>query len=83
MDEKKIENEIRLIIDKYYGRGYFDSNLDFMNGVNGWDFDSLEFVQLIVYVEERFNIIIDFDEEFHTMNELVEIVAKKMKKEEE
>lgn len=81
MEKHSIEKEVRIIIEKEFGKKDIVSNLDFMNGINGWDFDSLDFVRMIVLVEKYFDIIIDFDEEFQTLNELVEIVHKKLRKE--
>lgn len=48
-----------------------------MNSNQGWDMDSLEFAQFIADVEECFDIIIDFDEEFYSLDELIEIIKRK------
>lgn len=82
MERKKIEEKVREIIEKRFGKKDIKDNSEFLNGINGWDLDSLGLVRLIVEVEECFDIIVDFDEEFHTMNDLVEIIYNKLRKEE-
>ena len=77
MEKKRIEEKIREILQQEFKKEGIDNNSEFMDGIDGWDLDSLEFVRLIVSVEKCFSVIIDFDEEFHTMNELVEIIQRK------
>lgn len=48
-----------------------------MNSNQGWGMDSLQFAQFIADVEEYFDIIIDFDEEFYSLDELIEIIKRK------
>lgn len=80
MEKSKIEKETMDILCEKFGKKKTGKGNEFMNSMQGWDMDSLEFAQFIVNVEEHFNIEIGFDEEFYTMDELVEIIKKKEEK---
>ena len=76
MERIRIEDKI-VILQTKYGKERIGEGMEFMNSNQGWDMDSLEFSQFIVDVEDCFDIEIDFDKEFYTMDELVEIIIGK------
>ncbi len=77
MERIRIEDKIVNILQTKYGKERIGEGMEFMNSNQGWDMDSLEFSQFIVDVEDCFDIEIDFDKEFYTMDELVEIIIGK------
>ena len=77
MERIRIEDKIVNILQTKYGKERIGEGMEFMYSNQGWDMDSLEFSQFIVDVEDCFDIEIDFDKEFYTMDELVEIIIGK------
>lgn len=65
----------KILNDTYdVGDVYLDSVLS--NGEKGLDLDSLEIVSLIVKIEEEFDIVIDFDVLFITVEDIVKEICR-------
>lgn len=66
MIRKHLNYDISITKDMYLEDG--------QNGVAGLGLDSLEIVKLIVMIEDKYNIIVDFNVRFWTIGDMVEYV---------
>ena len=78
MDRMQIFNEIALMLENTYGKCNVSENTMLSNGEDSLDLDSLEIVNLIIQIEKKFDIIIDFDVFFNTVGDLVSNVYEQL-----
>ena len=81
MNSQNILHELNELVKKQFPEVDFDVNLQTkLTGEkeNSLDLSSLDIVTLIVNIEERFDIIIDFDKVYVTMEDIVNDVEKKL-----
>lgn len=74
--EKEIFSDICLILKESFDKNNISLESTLSKGENSLDLNSLEIVSFIVKVEENFNIIIDFDVLFVTVQDVVNEVQR-------
>lgn len=78
MEYMQIFEDISSILKEKYGKNNVNFDTGLTNGENSLDLDSLEIVRLIIQIEEKYNIIIDLDILFKTVDDIVSEVYKKL-----
>lgn len=74
MDKNEIFEIVAQIINENFNKEVTDGRMQLGAGDAGLELNSIEIVQLVVLVEEKFDIIFDFDRLFYTVDEIVEEV---------
>lgn len=75
-NEKEIFGDICLILKESFDKNNISLASTLSKGDNSLDLNSIEIVSFIMKVEENFNIIIDFDVLFVTVQDVVNEVQK-------
>lgn len=74
-DEKTILEDIRKMLHPYYPSVDINAEtfLEYGDGSH-LDMSSLEIIQFIVMIEEKYDIIIDFEDRFYTIGDTVRAI---------
>lgn len=75
-NEKEIFGDICLILKESFDKNNISLASTLSKGDNSLDLNSIEIVSFIMKVEENFNIIIDFDVLFVTVQDVVNEVQR-------
>lgn len=78
MERKEIYDRICSIIEKEFDITVCNENMYLDNTPIGLELDSMQIVMLITLVEENFNIIIDYDVEFHMISDILDWLEKSL-----
>lgn len=74
MNKAEIFQIIAQIINEKFNKVVTDCTMQLGAGDSGLELNSIEIVELVILVEEKFDIIFDFDKLFYTVDEIVEEV---------
>lgn len=76
MERKQIYEKIVALIKKQKSKKIVSIEMSLNDGKKGLNLNSMELIQLIVNIEDEFNIIFDLDIMFTTIKEIVDKVEE-------